>query len=107
MLKLKAARARFTLHQATISQGKGGRAQAAFWFDGLTKDGNTSVLYVLKLFGADGSGAALPGEAELFMTTWELKVENESKTIKDMSCLGDGTDPVVTITVTTATTPTP
>jgi len=37
---------------------------------------------VLKLFGADGSGAALPGEAELFMTTWELKVENESKTIK-------------------------
>ncbi len=89
----------FTLHQATISQGKGGRAQAAFWFDGLTKDGNTSVLYALALFGADGSGADLPGEATLDMKTWELKVENEVKTIKDNSCRGAG-DTDVTINVT-------
>ena len=91
------------LHQATIKQGKGGRAQAAFWFDGKTNDGNTSVLYALALFGADGSGADLPGEATLDMKTWELKVENESKTIKYMSCQSASEEDVlvpVTITVT-------
>ncbi len=59
------------------------------------------VLYVLKLFGEEGSAGECPPEniATLYMTSWELKVENEGKTIKGISCLGEGTD-LVNITVT-------
>ena len=56
------------------------------------------LIYVLKLFGKFEDGMDWPGAQTLTMDTWELKVENEGKTIKDMSCQGDGSG-VVTITV--------
>ena len=92
------------LHQAYIRPGKKGRAEAHLWFHGETRlpldetDENkrVRVLYVLKLFGDDGSAAGFPPAENtaltLKMTSWELKVENEGKTIKGMSCLGEGTD---------------
>ena len=92
------------LHQATIKQGKGGRAQAAFWFDGKTNDGNTSVLYALALYGLFDPATAWPPEGTphvMIMTDWKIIVENEGKAIKSISCIGEGDDDItVQITVT-------
>lgn len=88
------------LHQALIKPGKQGRAEASFWFHGFTNDGYmVRVLYVLKLFGKFESNKEWPGAQTLEMTSWELKVENEGKTIKDKSCSGKG-DGKVDITIT-------
>jgi len=92
------------LTQATIKQGKGGRAQAAFWFDGKTDDGITSVLYALALFGLFDTETAWPPEGTphvMMMTDWKIIVENEGKAIKSISCIGEGDDDItVQITVT-------
>ena len=102
----------FDLHQAIIKSGKKGRAEAHLWFHGETRlpvdetGGNerVRVLYVLKLFGIDGSAAGFPplpddDPLNLDMTSWELKVENDGKTIKAISCQAEGGDNV-TIEVT-------
>ena len=91
------------LHQAIVKSGKKGRAEASFWFHGATKNGMVRVLYVLTLFGVFDGDVEFPGEATLLMSTWELKVENEGKEIKSISCQGAGDDSVtidVTIDVT-------
>lgn len=94
----------FQLHQAIIKSGKKGRAEASFWFHGATDNGLVRVLYVLKLFGTFASPMDWPSTQVLTMTDWELKVENESKAIKSISCIGEleeEDDPVsVAITVT-------
>ena len=89
------------LHQAFIKPGKKGRAEANFWFHGETFEGDVRVLYVLKLFGDPDSAAGFPpaDKVTLNMTSWELKVENEGKTIKAISCQREGDDDV-TIKVT-------
>lgn len=88
------------LHQAIINSGKKGRAEASFWFHGATTNGTVRLIYVLKLFGKFEDGKDWPGAQTLKMTTWELKVENEGKTIKEMSCQSDGVKVgSVTITV--------
>jgi len=89
----------YELHQTLIKPGKKGRAEANFWFHGKTFLRDERVLYVLKLFGEFANGGDWPGAQTLDMTTWELKVENEGKTIKEISCQGDGSG-VVTIEVT-------
>lgn len=89
----------FQLHQAIIKSGKKGRAEASFWFHGATDDGSVRVLYVLKLFGDFVGDVEFPGNAILSMSDWELKVENEGRKIKNMSCAGQGTNKNVTITV--------
>lgn len=86
------------LHQAIIKSGKKGRAEAYFWFHGETHsplvDGdsiNVRVLYLLTLIGKfDELAETWPSAQTLTMTSWELKVENEGKTIKGMSCQGAG-----------------
>ncbi|MCH9026506.1 MAG: hypothetical protein IIA05_05230 [Proteobacteria bacterium] len=92
----------FPLHQAIVKQGKKGSAEASFWFHGATDDGSVPLVYVLKLFGDfDGENVEFPGTATLSMVDeWELKVENEGKKIKDLSCESQGTGNDVTITVT-------
>ena len=93
----------FTIHQAIISRGKGGRAQASFWFDGFTKHDNTSVLYALALFGQFDSDKAWPpveGEHHLIMMTdWKIIVENEGKEIKSISCIGEGEPDDITVAI--------
>ena len=79
----------FPLHQAFIKPGKKGRAEASFWFHGTTKDGMVRVLYLLKLIGAFESPEVWPSAQKLTMTDWELKVENEGKAIKSISCIGE------------------
>ena len=86
------------LHQSIINSGKKGRAEASFWFHGATKDGLVRLIYVLKLFGEFEMNKVWPGAQTLEMDTWELKVENEGKTVKDISCQGAGTNSV-TITI--------
>ncbi len=109
------------LHQAYIKPGKKGRAEAKFWFHGETykpldgefcdgeSDGESScgpastqvrVLYVLTLFGEFDPIKVWPGPQTLEMDAWELKVENEGKTIKEISCQSEGDKVVVTIKVT-------
>ena len=91
----------FPLHQAIVKQGRKGRAEASFWFHGATTEGD-EVLYVLNLFGhfAD-ENAEFPGTAELLMDDWELKVENEGKAIKSISCIGElGVVDEVLVTIT-------
>ena len=82
--------ASFQLHQAFIKSGKKGRAEASFWFHGKTFLDDVRVLYLLKLFGEFESGKEWPGAQTLTMTDWELKVENEGKAIKMISCQGEG-----------------
>ncbi|MEE8464587.1 MAG: hypothetical protein V3S53_07365 [Gammaproteobacteria bacterium] len=89
----------FPLHQAIVKQGRNGRAEASFWFHGATTEGD-EVLYVLKLFGHfDGENVEFPGDAVLLMDEWELKVENEGRKIKNMSCESQGMGKDVTISV--------
>lgn len=90
----------FPLHQAIVKRGKQGSVEASFWFHGATDDGSVEVLYVLKLFGDIDGNVEFPGTADLSMDEWELKVENEGRKIKKMSCESQGTDIDVTITVT-------
>ncbi len=88
------------LHQAIVKKGKRGTAEANFWFHGATDDGSVDVLYVLKLFGEFvGMDVEFPGTADLLMDEWELKVENEGRKIKMLSCENQGMGNV-TITVT-------
>ena len=94
-----------TIHQAIIKRGKGGRAQAGFWFDGKTDDGTTAVLYALALFGqfnADDTDIPwLPPDEtthKILMMDWKMIVENERKEIRSMSCIGES-DPPEDITV--------
>ncbi len=93
----------FTIHQAIISRGKGGRAQAAFWFDGKTDDNSTDVLYALALFGQfDPEIAWPPDEGKphlIMMEDWKIIVENEGKEIKSISCIGEGDPGDITVSI--------
>ena len=86
------------IHQAIIKRGRGGRAEASFWFDGKTNDGSdTDVLYALALFGKFHEFNVWPpvGEPHLIiMTDWKIIVENEGKEIKSISCIGESPDDI-------------
>ncbi len=98
--------ASFTIHQGSVSKGRGGRAQAGFFFHGLTNDGSVMVLYGLQLIGEFALGAEVEwppsdgGDTVLNIATWELSATNEGKDIKSISCIGEGATNNVTITVT-------
>lgn len=88
----------FAIHQGRVQEGRGGRAQAGFWFHGWTHDTVdgvlVKVLYNLLLTG-DFPADPLPPTAinqpiEMNMTAWELGATNEGKAIKDISCIGEG-----------------
>ena len=95
----------FQLHQASINRKKG-KAQAGFFFHGLTFEGNVRVLYDFLLIGEFESGEWPPTDTAapptvLKMTSWELSVEKEGQAITSISCKGEGPTPTpVTITVT-------
>lgn len=93
------------LSQGLIGKGRGGRAEASFWFDGLTADGGTSVLYVLSVFGQFDDGAAKDvwppaNVTTLGMTDWDIDVENEPADIRNRSCVGAGDEVEMSIVVT-------
>jgi hypothetical protein len=99
----------YLLHQAQIKEGKKGRAEATFWFHGLTAEvtNPTRVLYALTLYGDfDETKPWPPVDDEhviLMKKGWKMIVENEGKAIKDVSCIDkiEGDDVIdVTITVT-------
>ena len=95
------------IHQGNVSKGRGGRAQAGFFFDGLTfeqvNNMDVPVLYGLVLTGVFSTNTPWPptagNPAVLTMTAWELSATNEGKAIKSISCIGKGATGV-TITVT-------
>lgn len=96
----------YQLHQAQIKEGRGGRAEATFWFHGRTYENNIRVLYALALYGDfNEEDLEFPpvndGETiVMVMHDWKMIVENERKAIKSISCIGKGTNDVtVTITV--------
>ena len=97
----------FAIHQGRVQEGRGGRAQAGFWFHGSTHtevEGEfVQVLYNLFLTGVF-PGDPLPPTAfnqpiEMTMTAWVLGATNEGKAIKDASCIGEGaTDVTIMVT---------
>ncbi len=70
-------------------KGKGGTAEGTFWFQGLTRETNTSVSYVLFVFGiVDGWP---PSDTSIMtMTGWEFKTANENREIRNQSCIFEG-----------------
>jgi len=80
-------------------KGNAGAAKGMFWFVGKTGDGNTEVLYLLQVFGKLDYPDDWPPEKSnvMRMTEWSMKVENEGKQVKDISCLGEGTTGFSTI----------
>lgn len=80
------------LFSALLKKGKKSSAIAVFWFDGWTNNGSKDVLYRLELHGEfDESEDFPPAKAnQLLLDVWSLKVENEGKTIRGISCIGEG-----------------
>ncbi len=100
----------FSIHQGNVREGRGGRAQAGFFFHGFTHtllEGESElreVLYHLLLTG-DFASASLPptedneNEVVLVLTAWQLTATNEGQAVKSASCIGEGTVNVdVTVT---------
>lgn len=91
------------IHQGSVTQGRGGRAESRFFFDGFTFENNVPVLYQLQLFGLFDETEAWPpgtaGHTHVIMKDWVLSVANEGQAIKSISCIGEG-ETFVTITVT-------
>ena len=80
-----------------IKKGRGGRAEGHFWFPGFTWDKlegeQVPVLYLLSVFGQFDPGDWLPASGNttrMTMIDWELRVENEGDTVKNISCIGEG-----------------
>lgn len=87
------------IHQGSVAQGRGGRAESRFFFEGFT---HTEVAgefveinYQLQLIGDFVPDDPWPPTdnmtTTLTMTTWELSASNEGQAIKDISCIGKGT----------------
>jgi len=77
-------------------------ANGMFWFPGTTSDGLDNVLYLLKIdgtFDLDTSDDGFPGNDKImYMTDWELKVENAGADAASRSCEGSGPfDPPVPV----------
>ncbi len=97
-----------TIHQGNVREGRGGRAQAGFFFDGSTHstvEGSlVTVLYHLLLTGDfEPLESSLPPITDnpvvLSMLTWELTATNEGKAVKSASCIGEGTVDGIAVTV--------
>jgi len=85
-----------------LREHKKGVANGMFWFSGFTVDAvgspdRKSVLYLLQVTGefVKGSAAGWPENGNLnsnfmVMTNWELKVENEGKSVANRSCEDSG-----------------
>lgn len=80
--------------QANFSQGRGGRAQAGFFFHGFTSKGGEVLATLLLIGDFDDSEVWFPpthsSSSTLTMTGWEMGVTNEGKAIKSISCIGEG-----------------
>lgn len=97
----------FAIHQGRVQEGRGGRAQASFWFHASTHtavDGElVTVLYALLLTGDFDEGSSLPptgNSVVLSITAWQLTATNEGKAVKSASCIGEGTVTVNDVDVT-------
>lgn len=95
----------FSIHQGRVQEGRGGRAQASFWFHGLTHtkvdEEIVTVLYALLLTGDTISLPPTGGNSVvLAMTAWQLTATEEGQAVKSASCIGEGlVDVIVTVTV--------
>ncbi len=82
-----------TIHQAVVKRGKGGRAEATFWFDGRTRDNADPVGYSLHLFGMfnpDIEWLPVNDTHDIVMMDWRTGVTNVGQNIKSRSCIGEG-----------------
>ncbi len=81
-----------------IKKGRGGRAEGSFYFFASTDNDDPAdrieVLYHIKVFGTfdqlNSTGWLPSGTTFLTMTDWEMHVENEGDTVKNISCIGEG-----------------
>ncbi|MCH9025693.1 MAG: hypothetical protein IIA05_01080 [Proteobacteria bacterium] len=94
----------FSIHQGRVQEGRGGRAQASFWFHGFTHtevdEEIVTVLYALLLTGDTISLPPTGGESVVIaMTAWQLTATNKGQAVKSASCIGDG-EVYVNVTVT-------
>ena len=66
-------------------------AQGRFWFEGLTDDGVTSVLYQLHVTGNFEFASSWPENDNLMLLrNWTIDVANEGRSVRNMSCVGSG-----------------
>ncbi len=80
------------LRGANLLQGKGGIAQGGLSFVASTDDGLSDIGYVFRGFGLfEGDWPPLlDNTTSMILTDWELKVPNQDKTVRNISCIGEG-----------------
>ena len=66
-----------------------GAAEANLWIEGLTQDGNSTVFYILEMFGRfENPDDWLTVASDIEMTDWEWKVANGQADLENFSCRG-------------------
>jgi len=79
------------LNGVNVKQGGAGNLNGKFFFDASTGNGSTPVIYLLEVFGDEIDNDWPPtATSTLIMTSWELSVQNVGKSVKAVSCIGDG-----------------